>query len=86
MDSVNNILIKRNVAAVNSLKLKAIDQYKDLLNRLKKGYKDDYSDLMNLICFINLPIKLDNHEFIKQFLNNGANNIHFSTKCGCSKL
>ena len=63
------------------LKEKAIEQYMYLLKRLKKGYRDDYNDLMNLICFINLPIKLDKHDFIKQYLINkhyGTNSIHIS--------
>ena len=47
------------------LKRKAINRYIKLLKRVKKGYRDNYEDLMNLICFINLPVKIDKYEFIK---------------------
>jgi hypothetical protein len=50
---------------VDALKRKAIKRYEDFLRKLKKGYKPDYQDILNLICFINLPVRLDNHEFIK---------------------
>jgi hypothetical protein len=50
---------------VDALKKQAINRYWHLLKRLKKGYKDDYADLLNLICFINLPIKIDKYNFIK---------------------
>lgn len=59
-----------NHLAVDALKREAIKQYEEFLLQLKKGYKPDYEELLNLICFIDLPVKLDNHEFIKQkFLN-----------------
>ena len=51
--------------AVDALKIKAIKRYEELLRNIKKGYKSDYQDILNLICFINLPVKLDNHNFIK---------------------
>jgi len=75
------LLIIKTDLVVDALKQIAIDKYKYLLNRLKKGYKDDYQDLLNLICFINIPIKIDKHEFIKQqFLNKnyGIDSVHFS--------
>lgn len=73
--------------AVDALREKAINQYMHLLSRLKKGYKDDYTDLMNLICFINLPIKIDKYDFIKQYLiNYGENNLHVSKGCGCTNM
>jgi hypothetical protein len=50
---------------VDALKKKTIARYNDFLVRLQKGYKDDYSDILNLICFISLPVKLDTHDFIK---------------------
>ena len=55
---------------VDALKLKAIKEYEKFLQKVKKGYKTDYKDILNLICFINLPVKIDNHEFIKQQLLN----------------
>nr|DAH12278.1 MAG TPA: hypothetical protein [Caudoviricetes sp.] len=50
---------------MDALKRKAIKRYEEFLGRIKKGYRPDYQDILNLICFINLPVKLDNHEFIK---------------------
>jgi hypothetical protein len=50
---------------VDALKLKAINRYKDFIKKVKKGYKPDCQEILNLICFINLPVKLDNHEFIE---------------------
>jgi hypothetical protein len=50
---------------VDALKIKAIKRYEEFLKSIKKGYKPDYQEILNLICFINLPVRLDNHEFIK---------------------
>jgi hypothetical protein len=50
---------------VDVLKREAINKYRNFLKQVKKGYKPDYQEILNLICFINLPVKLDNHEFIK---------------------
>jgi hypothetical protein len=61
---------------VDALKRKTIDRYKCFLNRVKKGYKPDYQEILNLICFINLPICLDNQEFIKQQLLNNDDTIY----------
>lgn len=55
---------------VDALKVKAIKQYEAFLQKIKRGYKPDYKDILDLICFINLPVKLDNAEFIKQKLLN----------------
>lgn len=55
---------------VDALKDKAIEEFEKLIRELKKGKKPNYEYLLNLISFIGLPTKLDNHEFIKQwFLN-----------------
>jgi hypothetical protein len=50
---------------VDALKLKAIKRYEEFLKSVKKGYKPDYQEILNLICFINLPVRLNNHEFIE---------------------
>lgn len=65
--------------AVDALKIKAIKRYEELLRNIKKGYRSDYQDILNLICFINLPVKLDNHNFIKQQLlnQNDTAYLHF---------
>lgn len=65
-----------NVLVVDALKWKAINRYKSFLKRVKKGYQDDYHEILDLISFINLPTKLDNHEFIKQKLLNNGDTIY----------
>ena len=69
--------------AVDALKRKAIKRYNDYLKQVKKGYKPDYQEILNLICFINLPEQLDNNEFIKQQLlnHNDTAYLHFSKRC-----
>lgn len=47
-----------------------------MLKQFKKGNKPEYQDLLNLICFINLPVQLDNHEFIKQQLLNTDDTVY----------
>lgn len=61
---------------VDVLKHKAIELYRDLLNRAKKGYQDDYSLLLNIICFISLPTDIDNKEFIKENLLNQNDTLY----------
>lgn len=77
-----NSFMALNLNHVDALKQKAIRKYNDFLRQVKKGYKPDYSEIMNIICFINLPAKLDNHEFIKQQLlnQNDTAYIHFGTQ------
>lgn len=64
---------------VDALKLKAIKRYEECLRLIKKGHKPEYLEILNLICFINLPVRLDNHEFIKQQLlnQNDTAYLHF---------
>lgn len=61
---------------VDALKIKAIKRYENFLSKVKKGYKPEYQDILNLICFINLPVRLDNHEFIKQQLLNKDDTVY----------
>ena len=61
---------------VDVLKHKAIRLYRDLLKRASQGYRDDYTNLMNIICFISLPERLDNDEFIKQRLLNQNDTLY----------
>lgn len=69
-------MIIKELIVVDALKRKAINTYKDLLFKVKKGYKPDYQDLLNLICFIGLPMKIDNYDFIKQQLLNQNDTIY----------
>lgn len=75
--------MKLNIQAVDALKRKAIKRYNDYLKQVKKGYKPDYQEILNLICFINLPEQLDNNEFIKQQLlnHNDTAYLHFGKRC-----
>lgn len=61
---------------VDALKLKAIKRYEEFLSKVKKGYKPEYQEILNLICFINLPRQLDKHEFIKQQLLNQNDTVY----------
>lgn len=61
---------------VDALKIKAIKRYEEFLKSVKKGYKPDYQEILNLICFINLPVRLNNHEFIEQQLLNQNDTVY----------
>ena len=61
---------------VDALKIKAIKEYEAFLKKVKKGYQPDYKDLLNMICFINLPVRIDNHDFIKQQLLNQNDTVY----------
>ena len=61
---------------VDALKIKAIKRYEDFLKQVKKGYNPDYQEILNLICFIGLPTKIDNHEFVKQQLLNQNDTVY----------
>ena len=67
---INNYMDVNQDLFVDALKVKAIKEYERFLAKVKKGYQPDYQDILNMICFINLPVRLDNHEFIKQQLLN----------------
>lgn len=58
------------VVAQDSLKHKAIHDFEYFISRLEKGYKEDYSIIMNTICTIDLYCNLKNSNFI------AANLIH----------
>lgn len=51
------------------LKLRAIYLFNKWLNRAEKGYIDDYSNILNIISYIELYPKIDN-EAVFQFLMN----------------
>lgn len=67
-----NLIISLIVDVLNQLKEKAISEYSYFISRLQKGYKEDYSDILNLINLIELGQNIDNYKFIAQYLlNNG---------------
>lgn len=70
-----------NLNRVDALKQLAIKEYNSFLRQVKKGYKPDYSKIMDIICFISLPGRFNNHEFIKQQLlnQNDTAYLHFRT-------
>lgn len=43
------------------------------INKAIKGYRSDYQYILALISFINMPIRLEGMEFIKQRLLNYGN-------------
>ena len=55
---------------VDVLKRKAIEQYNIFLKKAKNGYRENYQYILALISFINMPIQLDNSDYIKQRLLN----------------
>lgn len=69
-------MLPSQVWDVDALKGKAIQEYDKLIRELKKGKRPNYEFLMNLICFIGLPARLDNHDFIKQQLANYDDTIY----------
>ena len=50
--------------ALNNLKIKVINDFNYLLKKLEKGYKVDYSIIMNEICSIDLHCNLKNSNYI----------------------
>ena len=56
---------------VDVLKQKVIDEFKQLLKRVRKGYKPDYEFILQEISLIELW-QLDNTDFFKQFYLNNA--------------
>ena len=77
---INSFMVL-NLNRVDALKKLAIKKYDDFLRQVKKGYKPDYCDILNIICFISLPGRFTNHEFIKQQLlnQNDTAYLHFRT-------
>lgn len=65
------VILAKAADVMDELKRKAIQDYNNFLRRLFKGYKDDYSFLMNEIIFIENCSQMDSIELIKEyFLNN----------------
>lgn len=67
----NNLLL--DVDAQKGLKQKVINDFNDFLKGLYKGYKKDYSNILNAINFIEVQSELDNAQILYQyFINNGV--------------
>jgi hypothetical protein len=57
MVSVLEIILNFSlVVAVDALKHKVIKRYKEFLKEAQKGYQTDYKDILDMICFIKLPL------------------------------
>lgn len=54
--------------AISKLKQKVIEDYLAYVKKLNKGYKADYSLILNEISFIETYNKIDNCDFIYQQL------------------
>ena len=57
-------------ARVDVLKEKVIELYCRYVRRLNKGYKDDYSNLLNMINYLSLPYDSENDQKIYEYLIN----------------
>lgn len=67
-----NLNIRIIVDVLKQLKEKALFEYSCYVDKLRNGYKEDYSHILDLICLIELGNQIDNYEFISQYLiNNG---------------
>ena len=56
---------------VDALKQKVISEFKQLLKKIRKGYRPDYEFILQEISLIELW-QLDNTDFFKQFYLNNA--------------
>lgn len=55
---------------MSELKDKVIDDFNKLVLRLQKGYKDDYSNILNMICLIEFGDYLDNTKSLYEYYIN----------------
>ena len=57
-------------ARVDAVKGKIIELYCRYVKRLNKGYKDDYTNLLNMINYLSLPYDFQNDQKIYEYLIN----------------
>jgi hypothetical protein len=57
---------------VDALKIECISEFLEYLKFLKKGYKKEYTHILNMICAINSYEYIDDKELITQYLLNYA--------------
>ena len=72
--------MKKDVVAETNLKRKVIEDYKYFIQRLMKGYKENYQEIMDTICLIDLlDIESEQLEYsipyYKSYLINNGNNF-----------
>lgn len=52
------------------IKDKIIDEYNKLVSRLEKGYKDDYYDIIDMICLVEFEEDIDNSKSLYEYYIN----------------
>lgn len=57
-------------ADVDHIKNKVIQLYRQYIRRLNKGYKDDYSTILNMINFVSMPRNSELDRQIFEYLIN----------------
>lgn len=71
MDYANKLSNSYLNQDVDALKYKVISEFKQLLKKIRKGYRPDYEFILQEISLIELQ-QLDNTDFFKQFYLNNA--------------
>lgn len=71
MDYANKLSNSYLSPDVDVLKQKVITEFKQLLKKIRKGYRPDYEFILQEISLIELW-QLDNTDFFKQFYLNNA--------------
>lgn len=61
---------KTDAVAVNNLKKKIIKDYVRIVKRMNKGYKDDFSYILNEISFLGVWSNIDKPEIIYEYFIN----------------
>lgn len=59
-----------DAVAVNNLKKKIIKDYVHIVKRMNKGYKDDFSYILNEINFLGVWSNIDKPEIIYEYFIN----------------
>lgn len=67
---IQDVVALRNDQAVDVLKRNVIELYRQYIKRLQKGYKDDYSKIMDMINLIDLPRDPRRDTALTQYLLN----------------
>ncbi len=71
MDYANKLSNSYLNQDVDALKQKVISEFKQLLKKIRKGYRPEYEFILQEISLIELW-QLDNTDFFKQFYLNNA--------------
>ena len=66
----NECQCRLDADALNELKKKVTEEYEKYVKRLNRGYKDDYSLILNEISFIETYQYLDNQKLIYEYYIN----------------